>query len=586
MLHFRRLVRPLIVLSVIATALALIPSTVAAQDIEVFEFSNEDDDADWEVRVTVRSLGGCDPDSGLGTEGYTSTWLDDNDDPGVEVLNLKVCNYVITAEARNEEDSALSGKVCQAELQWGDTITDADAQDELRTSDSDRDDSLEVAVQHKGGSNPRCYDTNIVSFRIDPDEVVEDLPRSARDSALEELAERAVEVTEFEVRVRPDDSRVVGTSCDLVLAFRMHGNGRRVEKPLQGIPEGVVCEFRATIFRAPAPFEETESRGVLFSTGDANLAGRINVDLSDQVVLPYARIGIIQDVTGSDNKGFVSYDVNRSCGNLDALPPSVVSGGGPGIYRLPSGKVVATLFEGRFTVHSPNFANFGPTANYLVAARSLRSTAVEGCSASVTISDVPDNCWVAGRQTQTLTWRKSRPFVHFDFEFDITCDGPPTQTSVIPDLPPPPPPPGTSTTSTTGGDSAAVVTADGEVRLVARKVLSGRIEFGLQTRLADNSWSARHFPARRFFPTDARVERWLVSSALDVGVGGAADEFTEGLDVRITARRLRDGKVEFGLEQRGDDGWGERQLPRLRIFPTDTEVGQWLASSSLDLDAG
>ena len=291
MLHFRRLVRPLIVLSVIATALALIPSTVAAQDIEVFEFSNEDDDADWGVRVTVRSLGGCDPDSGFGNRRYTSTWLDDNDDPGVEVLNLKVCNYVITAEARNEEDSALSGKVCQAELQWGETITDADAQDELRTSDSDRDDSLEVAVRHKGGSNPRCYDTNIVSFRIDPDEVVEDLPRSARDSALEELAERAVEVTEFEVRVRPDDSRVVGTSCDLVLAFRMHGNGRRVEKPLQGIPEGVVCEFRATVFRAPAPFEETESRGVLVSTGDANLAGRINVDLSDQVVLPYARIG-------------------------------------------------------------------------------------------------------------------------------------------------------------------------------------------------------------------------------------------------------------------------------------------------------
>ena len=99
-----------------------------------------------------------------------------------------------------------------------------------------------------------------------------------------------------------------------------------------------------------------------------------------------------------------------------------------------------------------------------------------------------------------MTWRKSRPFVHFDFEFDITCDGPPTQTSVIPDLPPPPPSRGTSTTSTTGGDSAAAVTADGEVRLVARKVLSGRIEFGLQTRLADNSWSDRHFPGTAVLP--------------------------------------------------------------------------------------
>ena len=54
--------------------------------------------------------------------------------------------------------------------------------------------------------------------------------------------------------------------------------------------------------------------------------------------------------------------------------------------------------------------------------------------------------------------------------------------------------------------------------------------------------------------------------------------------VRITARRLPDGDLEFGLQVLHDDGtWGERLLPTRRFFPAEATVDEWLPSSSLDL---
>ena len=51
-------------------------------------------------------------------------------------------------------------------------------------------------------------------------------------------------------------------------------------------------------------------------------------------------------------------------------------------------------------------------------------------------------------------------------------------------------------------------------------------------------------------------------------------------DVRITARLLENGKVEFGLQQRTGDGWGEISLPRVNKFPyATTTVDQWRYSS-------
>ena len=113
-----------------------------------------------------------------------------------------------------------------------------------------------------------------------------------------------------------------------------------------------------------------------------------------------------------------------------------------------------------------------------------------------------------------------------------------------------------------------------EVRITARKLANGKVEFGLQQRQGDNTWGDRQLPDVRLFPTTAAVDRWLVSSSLAVG----------DAEVRITARKLANGKVEFGLQQRqGDDAWGDRQLPDVRLFPTTAAVDRWLVSSSLSI---
>ena len=123
-----------------------------------------------------------------------------------------------------------------------------------------------------------------------------------------------------------------------------------------------------------------------------------------------------------------------------------------------------------------------------------------------------------------------------------------------------------------GSDEAAATTV--VVRIVARKLDSGRIEFGLQQRHGD-TWENRQLPRVRFFPTTAGVNRWLTSSALDLPPG----------DVRIVARKLDSGRIEFGLQQRHSDTWENRQLPRVRFFPTTAGVNRWLTSSALTLTA-
>ncbi|MCY3806528.1 MAG: hypothetical protein OXG91_08565, partial [bacterium] len=112
------------------------------------------------------------------------------------------------------------------------------------------------------------------------------------------------------------------------------------------------------------------------------------------------------------------------------------------------------------------------------------------------------------------------------------------------------------------------------VRIVARKGADGRVEFALQQR-HDDTWGQRQLPRSRFFPTTAPVDRWLTSSPLNL----------DAAVVRIVARKGADGRVEFALQQRHDDTWGQRQLPRSRFFPTTAPVDRWLTSSPLNLDA-
>ena len=123
-----------------------------------------------------------------------------------------------------------------------------------------------------------------------------------------------------------------------------------------------------------------------------------------------------------------------------------------------------------------------------------------------------------------------------------------------------------------GSDAAEAQSTGTDVRIVARRLVGGKVEFGLQQRRADASWSERLLPSSRFFPADADVGKWLAGSPL--GLAAA--------DVRIVARRLVGGKVEFGLQQRrADASWADRLLPSKRLFPVDVAVGRWLSSSPL-----
>ncbi len=66
-----------------------------------------------------------------------------------------------------------------------------------------------------------------------------------------------------------------------------------------------------------------------------------------------------------------------------------------------------------------------------------------------------------------------------------------------------------------------------------------------------------------------------------IGVA-VAQTVTHTAEVRIVAQRLDDGRVEFGLQQREGDGWGDRILPQRRFFPMSSQ-GRWLSSSSIDV---
>ena len=112
------------------------------------------------------------------------------------------------------------------------------------------------------------------------------------------------------------------------------------------------------------------------------------------------------------------------------------------------------------------------------------------------------------------------------------------------------------------------------VRIVARKVADGRVEVGLQQRLDDATWSEQVLPPRRFFPTTATVGRWLVTWPTTTRDGDVV--------VRIVARKVADGRVEVGLQQRLDDAtWSPRMLLPRRFFPTTATVGRWLGGSPL-----
>ena len=83
---------------------------------------------------------------------------------------------------------------------------------------------------------------------------------------------------------------------------------------------------------------------------------------------------------------------------------------------------------------------------------------------------------------------------------------------------------------------------------------------------------ARVLPRARYFPADAQVGRWLNSSPVEV----------EGEAIgRINARLLDDGRIEFAFTPTD----GERIEPPARYFPVDARVGRWLRSTEIAIGA-
>ena len=80
----------------------------------------------------------------------------------------------------------------------------------------------------------------------------------------------------------------------------------------------------------------------------------------------------------------------------------------------------------------------------------------------------------------------------------------------------------------------------------------------------------RVLPQQRYFPVTAQVDRWLRSSAIEL----------HGVEIgRIEARLLPDGRIEFVFTPTG----GQRILPPSRYFPADAAIGRWLRSAEIEL---
>lgn len=130
-----------------------------------------------------------------------------------------------------------------------------------------------------------------------------------------------------------------------------------------------------------------------------------------------------------------------------------------------------------------------------------------------------------------------------------------------------------------------------DLRINARSV-DGRVQFALQSKVSGdehnstvyNEWTERRTPAKNKMPSGNEATGWLYSSPLWVFANGWTGPYNEA---RIAARRLADGRVEFGLQVRNlvMQQWSKIALPSARYLPADFDRARWLNSSPLNLAA-
>ncbi len=511
MTYCRHLGWLVLVVALLATGLTLAAAapTGAQSTLRVFNLRSAETDDEWQVQITAQALGGCAP--GNARSGLVTAWLAPGDVDS-EVFNPATCTYRITAVARR---ASVPHELCRTELRWG---TEGDFQAEPLQTSKRADAPTTVEAKHfEDGGETDCSPQPRLSVTIDPAEVVETLSKASTAPFLADLAARAVAITDFRVKVAPTSTSVGRTDCDRTLEFVVKGGGAAAERALGSIGSAI-CEFRITVTEAPMPFAILNLRGKTFSTESTDEdSGVIALDISDLVSLPVNRITIIQNVVNNPtNEGVAAYRVSSDCSGVGALPP-IARAGGSGISTVPGGATVASLGNGRFTVHKPGFANFGPDAAYPAVATSSVSSEIRGCSVTATIDLIAPGCTLDGSSTRTLTWTSANPLSTFDFEFRIDCHD---IRSPEPEVPPPPQttddPTDTSADDPADTSPAAVIGSP-DVRIVARLLDNGKVEFGLQHQHS-GSWSDPMLPLRRLFPPTTAVDVWLASSTLTLDI--------------------------------------------------------------------
>lgn len=555
------------VLALVATVLTLATTPATAQadppPPQFFSFTNgmtnPDDDNDgvpdtrWQVQVTAGTLAQCVPKRAKAS--YTSPWINAGEQVGVSLANRE-CVYRISAKVRQAAQTACTFR---AQLGWTDSggTLSGDYRDGSLLSSSRPGNETRLTIRRDPAAG--CARPHRTYFVLGGDDIVEDLPGGENNADLRARARRAVAVGDYTVGVVPT-GLTVAPGCDIATTFTLSGDRSTSPQELGATADS--CPSRALIVKTPAHVTPIAGAFVDFDAALPNII----VDLSSLVRVKSARIAVVQDVAGSANRGEAVYSITRSCGGV-ALPS-------PAAQRRSS-----ELFEGRFTVHSPDIPQFGPVGVYPVLATSRSSSTVVGCSVSVTVTSLTSGCSVAGGNTQTLTSTAADPVSSFDFEFDVYCGD---ATPPPPPTPTPAPPPGPD--DAPAEEPSGAEPGLGSVRIVARKLSDGRIEFGLQQQTDATTWGARVLPSDRYFPTGAAVGEWLVSSPVALRVRGSGDASGEDVRLRLTARLVGDGRVEFALQQRADDGaWGDRRAPTRRFFPAGAKPDRWRHSSVVAL---
>ena len=120
--------------------------------------------------------------------------------------------------------------------------------------------------------------------------------------------------------------------------------------------------------------------------------------------------------------------------------------------------------------------------------------------------------------------------------------------------------------------AAEVAPAEAQSDEQTGRIVARRLDDGRTEFGWQPAGGVRVLPSARYFPPNAQVGRWLNSSP--VAVGGAEIG-------RINARLRDDGRIEFAFTPTD----GERIEPPARYFPVDARVGRWLRSTEITISA-